>query len=149
MPCVDIDNVSLDTRHTMVDPDVPVNKRRKHVGYPLGGVGTMIPNAIDGSPIGVRVGSYESIGLYIVSDVTGRYTSDGYVIDKLIDPPNPDPVRFCYHSPTEYAKHRRINMSSPSFQRTNEKWKDMQSYIRVNGVVDPDRWKEWKSDNNY
>ena len=148
MPCLDIESMPQDTDVKYQDPDEKVYYRRR-IGYPMRGVGTMILHAETGVPTGIRNGTYDSLSLYTVSDVTGRYTNDGYVIDNLTEPVNPDPVRFCYHSPYEYARHRKIDRSTPEFRRTIEKWKDMQTYIMVNGVVDPERWKEWKSDNNY
>jgi hypothetical protein len=146
MPCVDIDSVSNDALNYL-----PVDKTnyKRHIGHPVGGVGTPILHAVTGAPTGINAGSYGSLGLYIVSDLTGRYDSRGFVIDKLRDPMNPDPVRFAYHSPYEYARHMRVSTDTPEFRRTIARWKDIQSYIMVNGVVDPERWKEWKSDNNY
>lgn len=147
MPCVDIDSVLNDVnQHSPLSYEY---RKKRRIGYTLGGVGTLIPHAETGASTGINVGSYGSLGLYIVSDLTGRYDTDGFVVDKLRDPVNPDPVRFAYHSPYEYARHMHIPTDTPEFRRTVNRWKDMQTYITVDGVVIPERWIEWKRDNNY
>jgi hypothetical protein len=105
--------------------------------YPSNAHGNIIVNARTGEKYPWTVGSYESMRLFRISNITGNYDSHGQKIERGAEP-NRDPNFLYYDSPEDYEEHWKQYLDEGTVKR----WHSMVISLFPNGNFSKAKYDE-------